>query len=236
MTLPDYTSLRSQDGPRAVIVEVAADLLHSGGAPAVTTRAVAAAAGVQAPTIYRLFGDKDGLLDSVAEHVFAAYVAEKAVAEVTDDPVADLDRGWETHIGFGLAHPALFTLMSDPERSTRLVAASGGEDVLAARVHRVAVAGRLTVTERRAAEMIRAAGSGVVHTLLTMPAADRDLGLVDAVYGSVKRAVLADEPAVPPDSTTAAAVTLRANLDGVDVLSTAERALLTDWLDRIARS
>ncbi|WP_338419811.1 TetR family transcriptional regulator [Streptomyces klenkii] len=32
-----------------------------------TTRAVAAAAGVQAPAIYRLFGDKDGLLEAVAE-------------------------------------------------------------------------------------------------------------------------------------------------------------------------
>jgi AcrR family transcriptional regulator len=36
------------------------------GRRAVTTRAVAAGAGVQAPTIYRLFGDKDGLLDALA--------------------------------------------------------------------------------------------------------------------------------------------------------------------------
>ena len=53
-------------------MEVAARLLREQGAAAVTTRAVAMAAGVQAPTIYRLFGDKDGLLDAVAEYVLAA--------------------------------------------------------------------------------------------------------------------------------------------------------------------
>ena len=43
-----------------------------------TTRGVAEAAGVQAPAIYRFFGDKDGLLEAVAEHVMATYVSAKA--------------------------------------------------------------------------------------------------------------------------------------------------------------
>ena len=50
---------------RARIVDVAARLLQTDGPAAVTTRAVAEGAGVQAPTIYRLFGDKEGLLDAV---------------------------------------------------------------------------------------------------------------------------------------------------------------------------
>ena len=54
---------------RLQIIEAAARLLREGGALAVTTRGVADAASVQPPTIYRLFGDKDGLLDAVAEHV-----------------------------------------------------------------------------------------------------------------------------------------------------------------------
>jgi AcrR family transcriptional regulator len=60
---------------RAQIVEVAAGLLASGGRDAVSTRAVAAAAGTQAPTIYRLFGDKDGLLAAVLEYGFATYLS-----------------------------------------------------------------------------------------------------------------------------------------------------------------
>ena len=39
---------------------------------------MAEAAGVQPPTLYRLFGDKDGLIDAVAEHVMATYVAAKS--------------------------------------------------------------------------------------------------------------------------------------------------------------
>jgi AcrR family transcriptional regulator len=53
------------DRPRAAgaeaaekVLEAAARLLSSGGVDAVSTRAVAAAAGVQPPTIYRQFGDK----------------------------------------------------------------------------------------------------------------------------------------------------------------------------------
>ena len=55
------------DDVRDRIVDAASALLASGGPSAVTTRAVAADAGVQAPTIYRQFGDKDGLLQAVAE-------------------------------------------------------------------------------------------------------------------------------------------------------------------------
>ncbi|MGI8416298.1 MAG: TetR family transcriptional regulator, partial [Nakamurella sp.] len=63
-------------------------------------RGVAEAAGLQAPTLYRLFGDKDGLLDAVAEHVMATYVSVKAAiveAATADDadPLDDLRAGWE---------------------------------------------------------------------------------------------------------------------------------------------
>src|SRR5580704_19002101 len=101
--MPDTRTHADRRETRENLVEVAARLLREQGAAAVTTRAVAEAAGVQAPTIYRLFGDKDGLLDAVAEYVLAVYVADKAVAADSGDPVADLRAGWDVHIGFGLA-------------------------------------------------------------------------------------------------------------------------------------
>ena len=70
----------SRSETRLTIVACAARLLQEHGAAAVTTRGVAEAAGVQAPAIYRLFGDKDGLLDAVAEHVMATFVTAKAAA------------------------------------------------------------------------------------------------------------------------------------------------------------
>ena len=110
-----------RDETRARIVEVAGTMLRERGAAAVTTRAVADGAGVQAPTIYRLFGDKDGLLEAVAEHAMATFSAMKADAvraarDEATDPIEDLRTGWSMTIGFGLANPDLFVLLSDPER------------------------------------------------------------------------------------------------------------------------
>lgn len=217
---------------RANIVEVAARLLREQGPHAVTTRAVAQAAGMQAPTIYRFFEDKEALLDAVAEHVFASYVAGKTLVEDSGDPVADLRAGWDMHIDFGLANAALFGLLTDPARGARSPAATAGLEVLRARVHRVAAAGRLRVAERRAVELIHAAGTGTVLALLSCPPEDRDLGLADAMYEAVMRSILADAATVPVDGATAVAVAFRAVAPELPMLTDAERALLSEWLDR----
>jgi len=218
---------------RTSIVEVAARLLRAEGPDAVTTRGVAAEAGVQAPTIYRLFGDKDGLLDAVAEHVLATYVAEKTPSPETADPVADLRAGWDMHIGFGLANPALFALMADPRRGSRSPAAAAGAEILRARVQRVAAAGRLRVAEELAVDLIHAAGTGAVITLLSGPVERRDRGLADAAWDAVIRAIAIDLPVLPAGDTAAAAVALRTALPALTTLTAAERALMAEWLDGI---
>jgi AcrR family transcriptional regulator len=218
---------------RAQIVDAAARLLHEHGAAAVTTRRVAEAAAVQAPTIYRLFGDKDGLLDAVAEHELARYVTGKARAKDSDDPVADLRAAWDDHVRFGLASPALFTLLADPDRGGRSPAAKAGRDVLRARVHRVAAIGRLRVPERRAVELIHAAGTGAVLTLLATAVDDRDPQLADSMFDAVMGTVLTDEPALTDDSAATAAVALRALTPELHMLTVAERTLLGEWLDRV---
>jgi AcrR family transcriptional regulator len=233
-TAPRTTADRRET--RENLVEVAARLLREQGAAAVTTRAVAVAAGVQAPTIYRLFGDKDGLLDAVAEHVLAVYVTEKAVAADSGDPIADLRAAWHTHVGFGLANAALFSLIADPGRGSRSPAAAAGMEVLRNRVRRLAATGRLRVTERRAVDLFHAASTGTVFTLLSMAPQDRDPGLVDAMYDTVMQTILTDAPALPDESTTAAAVTFRALVPDLATLSDAERALLSEWLDRASTS
>jgi len=207
-----------RDETRANIVEIAARLLRDQGSAAVTIRAVAQAAGLQPPAIYRFFADKDALLDAVAEHVFTTYVAGKTLDESTD-PVADLRAGWDAHIAFGLANAPLFGLLIDPRRTAGPAAAAGLE-ILRARVHRVAATGRLRVTERRAVELVHAAGTGAVLTLLAFPADEREPGLADTMYQAVLHAILADAPALDvatPD---------------LSKLTAAERALLAEWLDR----
>jgi AcrR family transcriptional regulator len=232
MRKPDPGS--SRDRTRAQLVAVAAELLATGGPDAVTTRSVALAAGVQAPTIYRLFGDKNGLIDAVVEHGFASYLAGKSPVGAAGDPVESLRAGWELHVGFGLANPELFRLMHAALRTPDgLATAEAGIVVLRARVHGVAEAGRLRVTERRAVDLIHAVGMGVVFTLIDQAEDERDDALADTAWEAVCAAILT-ESSIPVPVPAAAAVTLRAALPDLTALTAAERALLGDWLDRIA--
>jgi AcrR family transcriptional regulator len=165
------------------ILRAAADLLAEGGRDAVSTRAVAAAARVQAPAIYRLFGDKRGLLDAVAAHGFAAYLRDKTARPPSGDPVDDLRHGWDLHVAFGVANPAVYALMyGDPRPGAAPEAAREAAAVLDGLVRRVAEAGRLRVAADRAAAMIHAAGCGVTLSLIATPSAERDPGLSSAVY------------------------------------------------------
>jgi AcrR family transcriptional regulator len=227
----------SRADTRSRIVDVAARLLREEGPAAVTTRGVAEGAGVQAPVIYRLFGDKDGLLEAVAEHVMAAFVSAKAedveaASAANTDPLDDLRAGWETQIDFGVANPALFRLLSDPDRVLRSPAAQSGRRVLESRVHRVAVTGRLRVSERRAVGLIQAAGIGVIQTLLSTPPDQRDPGLAESMFQAVLRQILTDVPERPDGGPMATAVAFRAIAPRLDTLSEAERRLLAEWLDR----
>ena len=222
------------------IVRAAAGLLAKGGREAVSTRAVAAAAGVQAPTIYRQFGDMRGLLDEVASHGFSAYLREKTMRERAEDPVEDLRRGWDLHVGFGLANPAFYALMyGDPKPGTEPTAAKEAAEILRGLVRRVAEAGRLRVGVERAARMIHAASSGVVLSLIATEEEDRDPALSEATREAMLAAVTTDEPgkeATEADGRSRAvsrAVALKAVLPETTELTPGECALLTEWLDRI---
>lgn len=221
--------------PRTRIVDAAAELLAREGRDAVTTRAVAAAAKVQAPTIYRLFGDKRGLLDAVAERGYAAFLAEKRVREPGPDPVEDLRTGWDLHAAFGLANPDLYALMyADPRPGAAPAASAQAERMLAEHVGRVAAAGRLRVSERRAIDLLRACGRGAVLTMLATPPEERDPQLLVDAREAVIAAITTDAPAVADGGTAAAATALRAALGGTRALSEAERRLMAEWLERLA--
>ena len=223
-----------ENGPRERIVAAARRLLAAGGRDAVSTRAVSAEAGVQAPTLYRLFGDKQGLLDAVADDAFRAYLAAKDTQEPSDDPVADLRAGFDGHIAMGLAEPALYALMyADPQPGPPTAAVRAAWAALEARVHRVAAAGRLGVGEPLAAALLHAVGSGTTFALIATPEDRRDPALAVAARDAVLAAITTDAPAAPTPGPAGAAVALRAVLDDTAALTTPERALMVEWLDRI---
>lgn len=220
---------------RERIVEAAAALLAEGGRDAVSTRAVSAAAGVQAPTIYRTFGDKQGLLDAVASHGFAEYLHRKTSRERHPDPVEDLRRGFDLHVGFGLEHPALYALIyGDPKPGVESPVEREAGAVLAGLIRRLAEAGRLRVSEERAAQLVHSAGRGVTLTLIGLAPEQRDPALAEMAREAVLAAVTTDAADASPDAgPVATAVALRAVLPRLSVLTGAERGLLQEWLDRI---
>jgi AcrR family transcriptional regulator len=227
----------SGGGTRERIIAVAAELLAKGGREALTTRAVATAAGVQQPTIYRWFGDKDGLLDAVAEHGFLTYLRQKRPGEPGQEPMDALRAGWDLHVGFGLANPAIFSIMyGDPRPGKTSPAAAKALDVLRQRMRVLAASGRLRVSEERAVDLIRAGGCGTVFTLLAMPEVGRDLGLSIAAREAMIAVITTESPVLEAPGAATAAIALRAVLPEAAVLTVGEGYLLKEWLDRIVAS
>ena len=226
---------QGQDAVRARIVASAEQLLAEGGRDALTTRAVAATAGVQAPTIYRLFGDKRGLLDAVAEYGLQRYLVKKKARAPRADLLDDFRASWDLNVAFGLAHPALYSIISEPRPGYMASpAAEAGLEILRQRVRRMAAAGLLVVTEERAVGLTRVSGIGTVLTLLSVPAHARDPGLAAAARESVLAAITSSSPVDKSAGASGAAITLRASLDEAAALSPGERHLLDELLERIA--
>lgn len=231
---PDV-AVHGREQTRQRVVEAAADLLAREGRDAVTTRAVAAAAGVQAPAIYRLFGDKDGLLEAVAERGYSTFLAAKHVEASPEDPVEDLRAGWDLAVEFGLSNPALYALIyGEPKRGTQSAAFQAGMEILVGRIRRLAVGGWLRVDEKLAAALIHATARGAVLTWLSLPDDQRDPALLTAMRESMIAAVTNEKAAVQDAGPAGAARALRAALPEQTTLSSAERHLLSEWLDRLA--
>ena len=218
---------------RARILAAAEALLRSGGPAALTTRAVAAAAGVQAPTLYRLFGDKQGLLLATAEHGLWTYVAAKSTRRQSADPLENFRSAFDLHVAFGVDNPALYAILAGPRAAP---ASDNSLGVLRHFVRALAAAGRLKMEESRAAALIQAVATGTVLTLNAMPADARDMGLAttarEALIAAITPGDTGTAPA-PAEGPEVAAITLRANLDSLDALTPGERLLMAECLDRI---
>jgi AcrR family transcriptional regulator len=225
---------------RRQILEVAADILEREGAQAVSTRSVAAAAGIRAASLYQLFGDKDGLLAALAIHAFDSYLAEKHTLARTDDPVDDMRRGWDMHVDFGLRHPAFYLLMFGTDRpGRRPPAADEAHDLLLKFLDRAAAAGRLRVPPAHAARLCLAAITGVTLSLIGAPVEDRDPEISARMRDALIDSLITDPPPATDPGLASRALALDAALtaaDGVVLpLRPAETALLRDWLHQLAR-
>lgn len=99
---------------RQALLRAAESAIAEKGIEAVTTRDICARAGVQAPTLYHHFGDKDGLLEELLHQTYLHYRKVKQELPATGDPARDAARGWDAHVDFARRHAALYPLMLRP--------------------------------------------------------------------------------------------------------------------------
>jgi AcrR family transcriptional regulator len=223
------------------MLEAAEKLLDASPDRDISTRAVCEAVGVGAPVLYRLFGDKNGLLSAVVDHGFERYLATKRAAEPSADPVRDLRDGWDTHIAFALAHPAVYRLMYSPGLPTVPAAAQDALRLLRQVLVRCAAAGRLRVDPDTAAQVIMSANIGVALNLVTQPDSYTDPELSDRVRDAVHASLLTMEATGRDRGGDTGLATAALHLSALlqtqpTALSTAETALLRQWLDTLAAS
>lgn len=223
---------------RSVIIEAAAELLAKSPHGDISTRAVCDAAGVQQPVIYRLFGDKEGLLAATVDHVWDQYLGMKRAAEESPDPLDDLRSGWDSHNAFAMAHPNAYRLLFGSGAVAPAESAEEAMRLLHAVLERLAAEGRLLVDPESAARVIMAANTGVALALILRPSLFPDPTLSatmrDIVIGAL---VSGARPAADPDPDAPArhaAITLRTTLTAPNPLFTeGEAGLLDEWLQRI---
>jgi AcrR family transcriptional regulator len=230
----------AQRSPADRMVRAAAGLLHRGGIDAVSTRAVAAAADVQPPAIYRQFGDKDGLLDAAARYVMERYMIQKRVlATGTDDPMSALRTMWDLHVEFGLNEPACYVLVFGQARTGRVFAATAeAVALLTSVIARLGEQGRLKMSVERATSYFRSTGTGFILTQIGTPASERDPELSSIIFDD-SVAAITNQAKPRPRATTSLpgrAIALREALrDQPNApLTSAERDLLAEWLNRLA--
>ena len=224
------------------MLRAAADLLQTGGIEAVSTRAVAAAAGVQPPTIYRQFGDKDGLLDAVAGFVLEGYLEKKRLlTDASRDPAVELRDLWDLHAEFGLNQPDCYVLTFGQARPGRTVpVAAETVELLTEVIGRLGDQGRLRMSVERATAYFRSCGAGFILIQIGTQPDQRDPELSSIIFDDMMAAI-STEPtrkrSATPELAGRAVALQEALRDKKDLpLTSAERHLLTEWLKRLADS
>jgi len=222
---------------RAAIVEAAADLLAQSPSGDISTRAVCEAAGVQQPALYRLFGDKEGLLAATVDHVWDEYLGMKRSAERSPDPLGDLRSGWDSHTRFALAHPNAYRLLFGSGAVARAESAAEAMRLLREVLDRLAAQGRLRLDPETAARVVMAANTGIALAMILRPELYADATastmLRDIVLGALVPDTTPAADAGEPDRV--AATTLRSALPATagDLFTDREAGLLDEWLERL---
>lgn len=221
---------------RARMLSATETLLTESAECDISTRAVCEAVGVGAPVLYRLFGDKNGLVAAVVDRAFDRYLASKRAQKLSDDPVADLYSTWDLHIDFALKNRAVYRTAYAPALAKVPPGVEKARQLLVERLVRCAEVGQLTTTPDEAAQVMMAAATGVALSLISQPSIFDDPVLSHRVRDSVLGELLVQTvPTVHrPDPLQSVALQMAALIRANRTpLTGPELALMLQWLDAI---
>ena len=86
-------------------------MIATGGVDAVALRPLAAACGCTTSTIYSLFGNRDGLIQAVVQHVSESFGESQHAVRRTADPLTDLMGLGRAYRSWALENPAFYQVM-----------------------------------------------------------------------------------------------------------------------------
>ncbi|MFV0460424.1 MAG: TetR/AcrR family transcriptional regulator [Actinomycetales bacterium] len=215
---------------RSRLLDAAAELIAASPGQDVSLRAICDRVGVKMPTLYHFFGNKQGLLDAVVERGFDLYLAEKAEAESSGDPVQDLRQGWDTHVAFGLANPGFYVLMYGTVRPGYSPAPqSRPSELLRELTRRASEQGRLVVPAEQAAAHVLVTNIGVTLRQIIL-GEDRPLSV--AVREGALSAITGTGPMLRQEAPGAYDL-LEYAAANPEALGQPETQLFTSWLARL---
>ncbi len=203
----------------------------------ISTRAVCDAVGVGAPVLYRLFGDKNGLLAAVVDRAFQRYLASKRTQKLSDDPVDDLYSAWDAHIAFALKNQAVYRIAYAPGLPEVPAGVEEARQLLLVRMVRCAEVGRLNTTPDEAAQIMMAACTGVALSLISAPDNFTHPALSHRVRDAVLRELVVGAATADRNDDTVKSVALQmAELIRATPtpLTTPEVSMMLQWLATIA--
>lgn len=143
------------------IFRAAATLLEEHGPAGLTTRAICAAVGITAPTLYHHFGGMDALAMALIRQGRAEFMSRRRVPRASGDLMKQLRTHWDDAVDFTFKRPHLYALLLEQaQQHPELLDETFSE--MRALVQRLVDSGRFRVSLDEAARAILAAFNGVL--------------------------------------------------------------------------
>ncbi|MDM0037885.1 helix-turn-helix domain-containing protein [Variovorax sp. J22G21] len=143
------------------IFQAAAALLEARGPAGLTTRAVCAAVGITAPTLYHHFGGMDSLAMALIRQGRAEFMSRRRAPKASEDLMKQLRTQWDDAVDFTFKRPHLYALLVEQAQNhPELLNETFAE--MRALVQRLVDSGRFRVSLEEAARAILAAFNGVL--------------------------------------------------------------------------